>query len=155
MTRGGLRPLDGRRAWLPGALDVAARHERPAARRVDRPPLADIDWTGKRIRVTRNHVLGQFDTPKSRRPARSVPLSSHLVRELRAWQNVTSWRDYDAVVFAEPASGDVLRRGALMRRLSGSTTLCLSRLRLPTATAVRWEMGDGSMAVRLFRVLEV
>lgn len=76
----------------------------------------DIDWTGKRIRVTRNHVLGQFDTPKTRRSARSVPLSSHLAPELRAWQRATSWRDSEALVFAEPASGDVLRRGALMRR---------------------------------------
>jgi integrase len=76
----------------------------------------DIDWIGKRIRVTRNHVLGQFDTRKSRRSARSVPLSSHLVHELRAWQRATIWRDPDALVFAEPASGDVLRRGALMRR---------------------------------------
>jgi integrase len=45
-----------------------------------------------------------------------VPLSSHLARELRAWQSTTGWRDSDALVFAEPASGDVLRRGALMRR---------------------------------------
>ena len=44
----------------------------------------DIAWEDRRVRVVRNHVLGQFDTPKSRRSARSVPLSSHLARELRA-----------------------------------------------------------------------
>ena len=76
----------------------------------------DIAWDDRRVRVVRNHVLGQFDTPKSRRSARSVPLSSHVARELRGWQQATRWRDPDALVFAEPASGDVLRRGALMRR---------------------------------------
>jgi integrase len=76
----------------------------------------DIAWEDRRVRVVRNHVLGQFDTPKSRRSARSVPLSSHLAQELRGWQQATRWKDPDALVFAEPASGDVLRRGALMRR---------------------------------------
>jgi integrase len=76
----------------------------------------DIAWEDRRVRVVRNHVLGQFDTPKSRRSARSVPLSSNLATELRKWQQATRWRAPDALVFAEPASGDVLRRGALMRR---------------------------------------
>ncbi len=76
----------------------------------------DIAWEDRRVRVVRNHVLGQFDTPKSRRSARSVPLSSQLARELRRWQQATRWRAPDALVFAEPVSGDVLRRGALMRR---------------------------------------
>ena len=47
---------------------------------------------------------------------RSVPLSSDLARELGGWQQAARWREPDALVFAEPASGDVLRRGALMRR---------------------------------------
>lgn len=76
----------------------------------------DIAWEDRRVRVVRNHVLGQFDTPKSRRSARSVPLSNHLAHELRGWQQATRWRDPDALAFAEPVSGDVLRRGALMRR---------------------------------------
>jgi integrase len=76
----------------------------------------DIAWDDRRVRVVRNHVFGQFDTPKSRRSARSVPLSSRLALELGGWQQVTRWNDPDALVFAEPASGDVLRRGALMRR---------------------------------------
>lgn len=49
----------------------------------------DIAWDDRRVRVVRNHVLGQFDTPKSRRSARGVPLSSHLAAELRAWQRAT------------------------------------------------------------------
>jgi integrase len=76
----------------------------------------DIAWEDRRVRVVRNHVLGQFDTPKSRRSARSVPLSSRLAAELRGWQQGTRWNAPDALVFAEPVSGGVLRRGALMRR---------------------------------------
>lgn len=76
----------------------------------------DIAWEDRRVRVVRNHVLGQFDTPKSRRSVRSVPLSCRLADELRAWQQATRRSDPDALVFAEPASGEVLRRGALMRR---------------------------------------
>ena len=33
----------------------------------------DIAWDDRRVHIVRNHVLGQFDTPKSRRSARSVP----------------------------------------------------------------------------------
>jgi integrase len=69
----------------------------------------DIAWEDRRVRVVRNHVLGQLDTPKSRRSARSVPLSSNLATELRGWQRATRWNDPDALVFAEPASGNVLR----------------------------------------------
>lgn len=76
----------------------------------------DIAWQDRRVRVTRNHVLGAFDTPKSRRSARSVPLSSRLADELRAWWAATCWNEPDGLAFAEPASGEVLRRGALMRR---------------------------------------
>lgn len=76
----------------------------------------DIAWDDRRVRVVRNHVLGQFDTPKSRRSVRSVPLSSDLARKLGDWRQAARWCEPDALVFAEPASGDVLRRGALMRR---------------------------------------
>jgi integrase len=45
-----------------------------------------------------------------------VPLSSQLATELRGWRQAARWNDSDALVFAEPVYGDVLRRGALMRR---------------------------------------
>ena len=77
---------------------------------------SDVDWTAQRVRVRRSHVLGEFDTPKSRRSVRIVPLSARVARELDLWQQTTRWSSDDAVVFAEPASGEVLRRGALMRR---------------------------------------
>jgi integrase len=77
---------------------------------------SDIDWSAQRVRVRRSYVLGAFDTPKSRRSVRSVPMSMRVARELDEWQQATWWGTDDALVFAEPASGDVLRRGALMRR---------------------------------------
>lgn len=76
----------------------------------------DVDWIAQRVRVRRNHVLGEFDTPKSRRSTRSVPMSRRVARELDQWQQTTRWGRPDDLVFAEPASGEVLRRGALMRR---------------------------------------
>jgi integrase len=76
----------------------------------------DVDWDAQRVRVRRNHVLGEFDTPKSRRSTRSVPMSRRVTRELDHWQKATRWAGPADLVFAEPASGEVLRRGALMRR---------------------------------------
>jgi integrase len=34
---------------------------------------SDVDWTAQRVRVRRSHVLGECDTPESRRSVRSVP----------------------------------------------------------------------------------
>jgi integrase len=76
----------------------------------------DVDRDARRVRVRRSHVLGEFDTPKSRRSERSVPLSRRVASELDGWRSETRWGSPDDLVFAEPASGDVLRRGALMRR---------------------------------------
>lgn len=76
----------------------------------------DVDWTAQRVRVRRNHVLGEFDTPKSRRSTRSVPMSRRVTRELDQWKKTTRWAGPADLVFAEPVSGEVLRRGALMRR---------------------------------------
>lgn len=45
-----------------------------------------------------------------------MPLSQRVARELDLWHQTTRWTADGALVFAEPATGDVLRRGALMRR---------------------------------------
>ena len=76
----------------------------------------DIDWTAQRIRVRRNHVLGEFDTPKSRRGSRSVPMTARVAGELDRLHQASRWKADDALVFAEPHTGEPLRRGALMRR---------------------------------------
>jgi integrase len=43
-------------------------------------------------------------------------LSRRVAGELDRWRLETRWGSPDDLVFAEPASGEVLRRGALMRR---------------------------------------
>ena len=69
----------------------------------------DVDWTAQRIRVRRSHVLGEFGTPKSRRGSRSVPMNKRVARELDRWHQATRWSADGALVFAEPATGEVLR----------------------------------------------
>jgi integrase len=76
----------------------------------------DVDWQAQRIRVRRNHVLGEFDTPKSRRGSRSVPMTRRVAAQLDTLHQTTRWKADGALVFSEPATGEPLRRGALMRR---------------------------------------
>jgi integrase len=83
---------------------------------------SDVDWQAQRVRVWRSYGLGHFDTPKSRRSIRSVPMSMRVAAELDAWHQATGWGAQDALVFAEPATGAVLRRGALLIRSPDSST---------------------------------
>jgi integrase len=76
----------------------------------------DVDWEAQRIRVRRNHVLGEFDTPKSRRGSRSVPMTTRVAGELDRLHRSSRWQGDEDLVFAEPDTGEPLRRGALMRR---------------------------------------
>lgn len=76
----------------------------------------DVDWQAQRIRVRRNHVLGEFDTPKSRRGSRSVPMTTRVAGELDRLHRASQWQQDEDLVFAEPENGEPLRRGALMRR---------------------------------------
>ncbi|MGI8439859.1 MAG: tyrosine-type recombinase/integrase [Thermoleophilaceae bacterium] len=76
----------------------------------------DVDWLAQRIRVRRNHVLGEFDTPKSRRGSRSVPMTTRVVGALDGLHRASRWQEDEHLVFAEPDTGEPLRRGALMRR---------------------------------------
>lgn len=89
---------------------------------------ANVDRDARRIRVTRSHVLGEFDTPKSARSSRSVPMSARVVADLTVWAKLTHWPSAQHLVFAEPDSGEPLRRGALMRRWRRALTAA----KLPT-----------------------
>jgi integrase len=40
----------------------------------------DVDWKASKIRVRSNYVLGEFGSPKSKRPSRGVPM-----RTLQEW----------------------------------------------------------------------
>jgi len=76
----------------------------------------DVDWTAQRVRVRQNYVLGEFGTPKSRRSERSVPMADAVGGELDRFYKAGSEPADDALVFADPHTGEPLRRGALMRR---------------------------------------
>jgi integrase len=58
------------RAFYLSAIMAGLRHGELIALR-----WRDVDWPAGRIRVRQNWVLGEFDTPKSRRATRSVPMS--------------------------------------------------------------------------------
>jgi integrase len=85
----------------------------------------DVDWTASRIRVRQNHVLGEFDTPKSRRGSRSVPMSSRVGGELDRLFKASSRQADDDLVFGDPLTGKPLARGALMRRYRRALTAAL------------------------------
>jgi integrase len=59
------------RALYLTALMAGLRHGELCALR-----WRDVDWLAGRVRVRQNFVLGEYDTPKSRRGARSVPMAA-------------------------------------------------------------------------------
>ena len=76
----------------------------------------DVDWNARVVRVRQNFTRGEFGKPKSRRSSRAVPLANRLADELGAhfrWTPHTS--DLD-LVFAHPASGQVLDPSKLRKR---------------------------------------
>jgi integrase len=80
----------------------------------------DVDWNANRIRVRRNYSRGEFGTPKSRRSSRSVPMIGSLADELRTVYGRTHRRDPDDLVFAHPATGGVLAKCSIYRRMQQS-----------------------------------
>jgi integrase len=76
----------------------------------------DVDWVAGRIRVRQNWVLGEFDTPKSRRGSRSVPMADRLAGELDRLHKARGEPGEDALVFADPITGEPLDKAANLRR---------------------------------------
>lgn len=76
----------------------------------------DIDWLNGRVRVRRSYVRGHFDTPKSRRSSRSVPLALRLAAELERFHQATDWDADTDLVFAHPVTGKPLDRSKLLKR---------------------------------------
>lgn len=76
----------GRTGRLAPSTRPSALHHRGHDGRATRELLAlrwsDVDWEAQRIRVRRSYVLGEFDTPKSARNRRSVPMSMRVAQEL-------------------------------------------------------------------------
>jgi integrase len=75
----------------------------------------DVDWVAGRIRVRQNHVLGEFDTPKSRRASRSVGMADRLAGELDRLNKLLREPDDDALVFPDPITGEPLDKANLRR----------------------------------------
>jgi integrase len=76
----------------------------------------DVDWVAGRLRVRQTHVLGEFDTPKSRRGSRSVPMADRLAGELDRVYQALGAPDHDALVFPDPITGGPLDKAANLRR---------------------------------------
>jgi integrase len=96
-----------------GGVDLAGlRHGELCALR-----WRDVDYVAARIRVRQNWVLGQYDTPKSRRASRSVPMVDRLAGELERLHRVLGEPGPDALVFADPVTAGPLDKAGNLRRL--------------------------------------
>ena len=99
------------RAFYLTAIMAGLRHGELIALR-----WRDVDWLAGRIRVRQNWVLGEFDTPKSRRGSRSVPMADRLAGELDRLHKAVGEPGEDALVFADPITGGPLDKAANLRR---------------------------------------
>lgn len=75
----------------------------------------DVDWSASRIRVAESYTRGAFDSPKSHR-GRSVPMADRLAGELERHFRRSYWRGERDLVFAHPATGNVLDACKLRKR---------------------------------------
>lgn len=106
---GGYQALD--RAFYLTAIMAGLRHGELIALR-----WRDVDWLAARIRIRQNWVLGEFDTPKSRRGSRSVPMADRLAGELDRLYKASGDPDEDTLVYPDPVTGDPLDKAANLRR---------------------------------------
>lgn len=76
---------------------------------------SDVDWVAARVRVAESYTRGAFASPKSGR-GRSVPMADRLAGEIELhFQRSRHQRDHD-LVFAHPATGNVLDASKLRKR---------------------------------------
>jgi integrase len=99
------------RALYLTALMAGLRHGELCALR-----WRDVDWVAGRVRVRQNWVLDEFDTPKSRRGARSVPMADRLAGELDRLHKAAGDPSDDALVFPDPMTGAPLDKGTTLYR---------------------------------------
>jgi integrase len=76
----------------------------------------DIDYAAMRARVRQNYVLGEFGSPKSRRSFRSLPLDEQLAGAIDRYRQANGDPVDDALVFADPITGEPLSKAADNRR---------------------------------------
>jgi integrase len=76
----------------------------------------DIDWVASRIRVRRAYVRGEFNSPKSARSSRSVPLADKVARELERHFQRSAYQGDGDLVFSHPHTGRPYDRSKLLKR---------------------------------------
>jgi integrase len=76
-----------------------------------------VDWPAARISVRQNYTRGEFGTPKSKRSTRSVPMGDAVGGELERLFKASRWQRDDDLVFAHPATGEVLAKSNVSRRM--------------------------------------
>jgi integrase len=99
------------RAFYLTAIMAGLRHGELIALR-----WRDVDWLAGRIRVRQNWVLGEFDTPKSRRGSRSVPMVDRLAGELDRLHKALGEPGDKSLVFPDPITGEPFDKAANLRR---------------------------------------
>ena len=76
----------------------------------------DVDFTARKVRVVQTYVRGQFDPPKSKTSARSVPMASKVTAALLDLHGQTDFPGKNDLVFCHPDLGKPLDRSKLIRR---------------------------------------
>jgi integrase len=109
VVRGEYERVD--RAFYLVAIMAGLRHGELCALR-----WRDVDWTAGKIRIRQNFVLGEYDTPKSRRGSRGVPMADRLAGELDRLFKGSEAPGPDALVFPDPYTGAPLDKAANLRR---------------------------------------
>lgn len=80
----------------------------------------DLDWLASKARIRQNYVRGEFDTPKSRRSSRGVPLADDLAGELERVFKASSYQGDDDLVFGHPHTGLPLDRSKVLKRFKAA-----------------------------------
>jgi integrase len=109
-----LRGMTERVLYLTAAMTGLRRGELLALR------WQDIDWTAGVVRVRRNYTRGQFDTPKSRRSSRAVPLAERVRDELQLHYTRSRFQTPADLVFPHPELGVVLDAAKLRKRFQAA-----------------------------------
>jgi integrase len=74
-----------------------------------------IDWHAQALRITETVYDGHFDTPKSKRSVRSIPIGPKALSTLTILRKVVD--DFDGLVFASREGQPLCRRNLLHRHL--------------------------------------
>ena len=104
----------------------------------------DVDWRASKVRVRRNYVRGAFQTPKSRKGTRAVPMADEVAGALDRHHQATRPARDGALVFPDPLTGDPLDDNGIRDRFA--TTLTAAMLPKHTPHDLRHTFGTAMAA---------